>query len=176
MRRFRTVSMKSSAQRTSVLIKKKKKENLCYVQGQWRITTVPPFRNCALRGNHTAALDRGCGKSVSRGVCVKTGAVNVPSYARTHARHARGPQLIVRSRARATSRTCRNRNTRADPGPAARDRGPRLESKLRFLRNAHLAIALHRPVPNGNNRRDQVSYSVERTRRRERVVVSRTFS
>lgn len=36
----------------------------------------------------------------------------------------------VRSRARTTSRTCRNRNTRRGPGTAARDRGPRLESEL----------------------------------------------
>jgi len=143
MRRSRTVSMKSSAQRTSVLIEKEKK-NQCYVQGQWRITTVPPFRNYALRGNHTAALDRGCGKSVSH---VRENGSGERALVRTNARPSRARTA---TNCKITSAGDKPHVSETEipariPGPAARDRGPRLESKLRFLRNAHLAIALHRP-------------------------------
>lgn len=59
-----------------------------------------------------------------RGVCVKTGAVNV------HARRA--DRERDHERVRQAARV-RSRNTRADRTRAARDRGPRLESKLKSL-------------------------------------------
>jgi len=88
-----------------------------------------PFRNYALRGNHTAMLHRSSGKSVSLGVCEKNGS-SERAFVRTHTRIARK----ITSADDKSHVSEQKYPRRSDL--VARDRGPRLESKLRFLRNA----------------------------------------
>lgn len=82
------------------------------------------------------------------GMCIEvseSGAVNVLSHARCH---ARGPHKIPWSRAGDARCTCQIRNIRVKRGLDGTWQGP-LRKQAQFLRNVHLAIA-SRLAPNGN--------------------------